>query len=202
MVQDKITFRIVNTVKNAAVLSDMPHRNILDLSVIYYVVMGQDENGIASIKINNQMLSRWGVTEDMLWDIAKANTERMFPVKVASLFQMMMGLMDDEEMFYDMPQPENEDILVLTNASGINGASCLLYKGVLQALADRFDSDIFILPSSIHECLIANASVGMSPAELKEMVMEVNATCVAQDEILSDSVYCFHRETGNLLLVY
>ena len=49
--------------------------------------------------------------------------------------------------------------------------------------------DFFILPSSIHEVLLVKDDGNVNFTELKNMVEEVNATQVAPEEKLTDSVY-------------
>ena len=48
-----------------------------------------------------------------------------------------------------------------------------------------------MLPSSIHEMIIMPENATMSRKELCEMVTEVNAQYVEQDEVLSDAVYYY-----------
>lgn len=46
-----------------------------------------------------------------------------------------------------------------------------------------------MLPSSIHETLILPKSENMSFQRLQDMVQDVNAMCVSEEEVLSDGVY-------------
>ena len=55
--------------------------------------------------------------------------------------------------------------------------------------AERLGGDFFVLPSSIHEVLLVKDDGNASLPELKNMVEEVNATQVAPEEKLTDSVY-------------
>ena len=58
--------------------------------------------------------------------------------------------------------------------------------------------DYFVLPSSVHEVLIMPKSEDMDPKELRNMVQDVNATQVAEGEILSDQVYEYDAKTHKL----
>lgn len=55
--------------------------------------------------------------------------------------------------------------------------------------AERVGGDFFILPSSIHEVLIVPDNGQMGLRDLEDMVKEVNATQVAPEDKLTDSVY-------------
>ena len=57
---------------------------------------------------------------------------------------------------------------------------------------ERFGQKVAkVLPSSIHEMIIMPENATMSRKELCEMVTEVNAQYVEQDEVLSDAVYYY-----------
>ena len=66
--------------------------------------------------------------------------------------------------------------------------------------AKKIQCNFYILPSSIHEVILLpveneNDDIG----RLKEMVYEVNHTELSEEEILSDSIYMFNRENGNII---
>lgn len=65
---------------------------------------------------------------------------------------------------------------------------------------ERLNSDFFVLPSSIHECLILPMSGQFSREMLRKLVQEVNLTQVEEEEVLSDQVYVYKREQGVLSL--
>ena len=85
---------------------------------------------------------------------------------------------------------------VLTNNNSQLGAAVILYDGVLKDIAKG--EDLVILPSSIHEVLILKAKQNDSPAELKAMVQDVNATQVALEERLSDNVYKYNAKLDKI----
>jgi hypothetical protein len=42
---------------------------------------------------------------------------------------------------------------VISNEKGINGAASMLYENELHELAESLESDLYILPSSVHEVI-------------------------------------------------
>ena len=90
-------------------------------------------------------------------------------------------------------------IYMLTNEKKAMGASVILYPGVLESMAEGFQSDIYVLPSSIHEVMIV-ADIGQSASELKKTVLRVNGSFVDRDEYLSESVYLYQRGAGKLVI--
>lgn len=49
---------------------------------------------------------------------------------------------------------------------------------------------VYVLPSSVHECLILDATYG-EPKKLQEIVQEVNESVLAEGDYLSDNVYVY-----------
>jgi hypothetical protein len=88
---------------------------------------------------------------------------------------------------------------VMTNREKINGAAEILFPENLDKLSAKFDSDIYIIPSSVHE-IIAVSAEGKDASELQEMVNEVNMNEVSLEERLSNEVYHYDRIKGNLPL--
>ena len=74
----------------------------------------------------------------------------------------------------------------------------MLYKDPLRDFANYMGHDLYILPSSIHEVILIPAYDHDSYDELTSMVKEVNSTQLSKEEILSDHVYFYSRETGQI----
>jgi len=98
---------------------------------------------------------------------------------------------------------KDEDIYpmyILTNQKGINGASCMIYKDVIKEFAQLIKSDIYILPSSIHEIILIPLEGSEDKERFKRMVIDINSSQVPADEVLSDSVYMYSLEKDAIVL--
>ncbi len=91
-------------------------------------------------------------------------------------------------------------MFILTNESRLNGATCMLYENVLDKFANEIKSDLYILPSSIHEVIILPKKEWYKKSDLESMINEVNTDNLSVDEILSDRVYMFERKNGILTM--
>ena len=100
----------------------------------------------------------------------------------------------EPDLYGNTPVP----LLVLTNESKYCGAACMLYEGLLRNLSDEIRSDLFIIPSSIHEVLLLPDEGEFSEEELSALVCEINAHFINPSEVLSDHVYRFKRLSGIL----
>ena len=103
----------------------------------------------------------------------------------------------------DLNLSENDDFLVLSNSIGCLGACAVLYQEELSKIADKLNSDFYIIPSSIHEMLIisANSSISNDEEYLKYMICDTNKEAVSLDEILSDNLYFYNRSTKSITIV-
>ena len=56
-VQNKIVMRLINTNDNKALLSNMPHREFNDLSIIYKIVVSKENEAISTVEIQTPDLA-------------------------------------------------------------------------------------------------------------------------------------------------
>ena len=70
-VKDRIIFRLINTEKNKELLLDVPHREFLDLSLVFAVLVEADNDGTAVMLIKDLHMRQWKVTKEQLWNVAK-----------------------------------------------------------------------------------------------------------------------------------
>ena len=87
---------------------------------------------------------------------------------------------------------------VMTNEQQINGATVLIYDNVIQEFACQKNTSLYILPSSIHEVILLPDDGQLEPANLAEMVREINKHDVAATEKLSDTIYYYDTESHQI----
>lgn len=194
-VKSNIVFKLINYERNSELLKDVPHFRFLDLAIVFHCLLRTDATGNATILIHNHHLTYWNITQDDLYALATANTPRLLPYDLRSMTDVLKELMIDETD--DVPVCP---MYMLTNHSKLNGSVCILYHNLLKDFANRIESDLFILPSSVHEVLIIPAMHNDSYQELSDMVKEVNSSQLTSEEILSDHVYYFSRATSKLTM--
>lgn len=196
-VRDHIGFRLVSREKNEELLKDIPWTPWNDLAVIYYMHFGVREDKQVTTIIHNYQVENWNLSLDELHELAKENTPKLCPATIGRLDHIVLGWNDDEEemVTYDT---ENPMLYVLSNQTGINGAACMLYDGVIKEFADKINSSLIILPSSIHEVLLLKYNVAVNLELFKNMVKRVNEEDVPAEDVLSDNVYIYCRETDQI----
>ena len=203
--KDNIVFQVINTLQNEDMLRDMPHREFQDLSIIYRWVVKVDENGIQSSAIRNNLAEQLGMNEEQLFKCAVENTRRIFPPTVKSMNDVIREMFISDGMPAEVADmmigemPEDKMMWVISNDRGINGAGSMLYEDNLHKLAMKLETDLYILSSSVHECIAVSTNVG-DPYELAEMVSEINMGQVALEDRLSNQVYHYDKDARRLTL--
>ena len=203
--KDKIVFQLINTEQNKEMLANMPHREFKDLSVIYRMVVKIDGEGIASTPVHNGLADTLGFTEEQLFKLAAENTKRLLPPVVKSMNDVMREIFMKDGMPHEIADmmlgemPPEQQMYVISNNKGINGAVSMLYEDGLHELAEKLGSDLYIMPSSIHEVIAVSTDLG-NPNELAAMVAEINMDQVALDERLSNQVYHYDKELRKVTL--
>ena len=198
-VRKTIVYKLVNYQKNKKLLEDVPYKRVLDLAVVFYCLIEQRKGVSATALIHNEHLRIWNVTEDEIYNDALKNTPVLLAGSIVPMSKILSEIagtapVDNDEKVCDYT---GEDILyVLTNSSRVNGAACILYDNLLKKFANDVHSDLYILPSSVHEVIIVPKKNAFDKSELADMVREVNEQGVSQDEILSDNVYEYNRKNG------
>ena len=207
--RNKIYFRLVNTGKNRAFLEDKVYFEILDLSMVFYILISEDNGRVGAVPVQKQLSEAWGIPAGEIRKQAEKNTPELFPSRVQPLVSVMeelsgvagtdrgTGEMQDaaESRFLET---EQEELFMMTNTSGLNGFSVVLYPQTLKNFSDSMGKDLYVLPSSVHEGFLIPADGPVESGELQEIVRDVNMSVVAQEDFLSDSVYYYDREKNEL----
>ncbi len=147
--------------------------------------------------------------EDVIYDMVKYHmnleiqnlASKNLNTKVTIQDDLINPIVDEmlEKMYSEAKGPQ---MYVLTNDSKYYGAGTILYDNLMMDFAIKTQMDYYVIPSSVHEMIL----VPMTECEedlsyLKNMVCEVNKTELAKEEILSDCIYVFRKDEGNLKIM-
>lgn len=202
-VKDKIIYKLVNTEKNRELLNQIPSRSFYDLSIVFALYLGNGEKGIYTALIHNEHMGLWNVTVRELYEEAMRNTPRLLPETFTGINDVIWELLGLEERDGEsMKQMEecSSPFYILTNRVGIEGAACMIYPGMIKRCADQLSCDLLILPSSIHETLLLPYEDFFDVDEIREMVQQINASEVAEEERLSGQVYLYKRSEDRIIV--
>lgn len=208
--KDKVAFKLIQRKKNQELLKDVPYIEFLDLAVVFYLILDEHRGGQMTALIHNFHMEPWGVDKEELYRLAKKNTPILLPPKIKTMKEIMydilkghleemeMGEMVDDLLDFDSQKPP---LYVLSNKKQINGAGCILYGGCLKDFAHSQESDIVILPSSLHEVLLVPDDGNLDYGELQKTVGQINESEVPEEDVLSDSVYKYDRVKDQIVML-
>lgn len=209
-IKDNVVFKLIRVETNLELLMDIPHVRFLDMAVVFYLILAENETGQMTALICNSHLEVWGITEEELYRQAKINTPKLLPARIQTMkavISEMFATQLEEDADAEMMDELLEDITnepplyVFTNKNGINGAGCILYDGPLEEFAQEQNADIIILPASLHEVLLTPDFGDMEYKDMEEMVKLINQTEVAEEDVLSDRIYRYSINTKEITIV-
>lgn len=183
--KDKIVYQLVNADKNNKLLSGVPHRLIEDLAVIYRVETGKRDEKSQAI-VSDAIMDAWNITEEDLYRQAEQNTKNFYPAEIMTFSDLTM-VPFDLFPFYIVTNPEKR-----------YGATTILFPNVLKNLADKYEDNLVILPSSVHEVIVGPEQM-LKKSVLRSLIGSVNSKSVSDEEFLSDHPYLYVRETGKII---
>ncbi len=192
--KEYIYLRLVNYSMNSELFPNVCMTRFLDLACIYYYRFPDYEMKDASILVKERDLARWNISIEELHNKAFQNTFGDFAYEMRPIEDVIREI--DVDIFAEEEAAEDPPciMLVLTNNTRMYGAAALMNSGLLADCAASLDSDLVILPSSIHELIIIPEDAVYDIEDLNETIREVNATQVAPTEVLSDHVYFYRRK--------
>ena len=208
-IKNNIVYRLINREKNSKLLKKIPHLQFLDFAITFHCLVHHGQDGIGTIRITNDHISHWKVNLEELEKLAAENTKVQFPPTIRSMDEVIRKMMNEsngndgdysEEIINEIIQNKENSkrMYVLSNSQGINGATCLLYSDILKNFSNHLKTDLFILPSSIHEVILVPFECSIDKELLRNMVVDVNQNQVASEEVLSDQVYYYSRDNDTI----
>lgn len=178
-------------VGNKAMAEDEDIVGYLKNDVFQYVRVNVDDG---TFVVKKKMLEALGLNRNDLFETAKANQIRRSD-KLESVGACIMSMLGDSAPVGVTDTPE---MLIVTTKDKVLGASLAFISEYMdKVLRDMNLKRVFVIPSSIHECLIVTIvpenddEVAPALSELTEMVREVNVSNVKDCEVLADHAYLY-----------
>lgn len=185
-ISDNLYVALIGDDRNADYLKQVISKTVgNDLSLICQIRYSAGD-GFMSTTITKDLAksNNWNIDE--LFDIAITNSAEKDP---AVLYRMSDALlMEAKTNLLSTGDDLSDEMLILSNQSGMFGAAALFLPDVIDKIHNRLGQAFFAIPSSIHEFIIIPESSGMTMPALNAMCREANASVVRYNEILSDNV--------------
>ena len=155
-VRGNIFPKLVNAEQSKELLAKIPHRNFMDLAVVYYAVArDHEQKDIGTILIYNGHMEIWRQEEENLYQTAMMNMCADGEADLATI-ETVIKRIAPEITFPSVPcnVPWDTRMYILTNRSKRFGAAEILDKRTLRMIADKVGDRFIVLPSSLHETIV------------------------------------------------
>ena len=158
----------------------LPYTNI---GIMFYLdITSDDGKNVTSVPVGHNMVNKWRIDLKELYDTAKNNTPS---IRKKDVF---LSNADMEEMSDFCP------MYIATNKNHFYGAASILYPDVYKVICEYIGDDIYILPTSVHECSCVPRSK-VSIYEMRRVLEAINR--IHPDDYLSNQVLVM--ENGRLV---
>ncbi|MCD7885880.1 MAG: DUF5688 family protein [Lachnospiraceae bacterium] len=202
LARKNIVCRVINYEANRVLLCTIPHQRFLDLAIIYYYRMDDSVFGRSSILVRNAHTEMWGISQERLHTIALTNTRRLLPFRLDSMDDFLCERIPGYTCF--MPEVSRPPLYILTNEDFSFGAVNIIFDDVLERISQETCENYYVLPSSIHECLIlpfGTCDDELGWETIQDIVKEINENYVSPEEILGNHIYKYTRDSHRLQIV-
>ena len=189
---ENVVLQLIGIQGNEDYIKDLPHRTFLDMAVIYRRIISIDEYGVMSFVIDKDLAEHANLTEKQLFAKAYSNTGRMLE-PVCKDMKKMLSELSDELPLSEEDDISGPDIMVLTNRHKYLGATALLYPEVFEKIAVDLNSDLVIIPSSVHDLIILTDNEAYNRKSLCAMIEDVNCNHMNRSDVLSFNVYGYKK---------
>ena len=188
-------------------LNNRPYREVYDLIIYYAIVMNEDEKGRYICPIDNDMMERYDITENELYNhcINKLNNEteiKTISNTTMDLINKFPTYMKDALMHIhnELLQKCPDDIIIISNDKSQNASINIINDKILKQVGEEFESDYYIslVDKSIMTCFPKNR---YSISDVKYMINgENNMLKIANkiDKILTNKIYLYKRNENKL----
>ena len=213
-VKKGLTIRAYDSERDVKKLENLVHSDFGDLSAGYAIIVNEnDTEKLTYVLVSPELLEEYGVTknelhEDAMWaDINRG-------VLLYTISDILTSLeSDDKKMpnYFIDPIPEeafhaSEDssvLFCLTNENYMCGAGLIFNRYIMDQIAKQFGCNFYVLPSSVHECLLIPEKSLLDKdcigEKLEEIVTAINSELLDADTVLSDKVQYYDAASGKLI---
>lgn len=168
--------QVINRRHNQEYLKGLPHRDFLDLAIIYRLMVQTEDHQLYSTVIDHRIMEEMGLAEEELFEIARRQMKQRMPYHMFPVCVPLFAYTNDDYYF---------------------GAASILEKSGIRRLARQLQDDLYILPASIHEImLLPQKAVSYEMAQA--MLLKANLEGTDPQEWLSDKVYLYRRAENQI----
>ncbi len=164
------------------------YRKFLDMKVVYVY---RNDDTTDWLPVTEAVMAEWGATEVDLYNEGIQYRLTCEQPKIKTLWDLALEL----NGLAGIPQPPwyPTQYVLFNGIYGGFGAALILVPGVIETLEEHFGEELYFIPSSVHEWILAPKEeadmCGLNEEGFNEIIPQANAKSVRDEEVLSDHMY-------------
>ena len=197
-IKNNLYATVVNFEKNEDYLKSVPYEKFCDLAIVPRVRIDDCASYVFTHALENQSK----LTSEEVIEIAKRNTFSNDNFRLTTMKEVMAEL-TGVEVAPDIENMVDNSMSIISTKNKTHGAIAMLDKKFMASVSEKFGSDLYILPSSIHEVIVIPKTPTIYPQDLEDMVRDVNSneSVLSPQDFLSNHVYEFRAKDKKVVMV-
>ncbi len=199
--KERLIIRPINYDKNKYELENCIYFLQGDIALTLYGIVTDQEEDFVTMKITEQLIEEWPVSDEMLLKNAMYNTQELMPPRLYYSTDLRKShkqsegifMPDEADMNAELFEVKQDDELEgalgyrLSTTKGINGAVAFFYPGVRERLGEIMGGDYYVGFTSIHEAIIHPVD-RQDALHMRDSIRDINRIFPG-NEMLSNRVY-------------
>ena len=202
LVRGKVGYYILNAELNKERLKDKVFKSEGEMVKVYIIIADFQVSQYNFMLIPQDLFAEWEISEEELDNAAEANMAAHFPPVLLSMEENMKERKSGRPAANLLRRGRalKPDIMyVLTNRSRLNGASVILYPGLLEKVRKVLRKDYYIIPFSTEEVIVVPKKSDIRGRVLEEILRENNRR-PGRNNILSGCIYEYTSENQSMTI--
>lgn len=204
-IKERLFLAAVNKEHNEVSLCEFPHIIKGDLALVCRLFIGNidDEkiiNNKSCITVDNQILNNWNISKSEMFDLAYLNSDLINLTTCNSISDYL-----DQDFSKSIIEPDGimaPEVYVLSNENNFYGAASMFCNSnKIKELAESLNSNVFIMPISVHEVFCIADSDKRNFDIYNKMLHDINVNIKEQKshELLGKQAMYFDRELNRMI---
>lgn len=197
--KERLVLSVINYRENASKLQDFPFCQRGEFAILAQFCVGEKNDAgqyTACLTVTKDMMEKWNLTEDALFEIACKNSKKIFPGEIKRLEDFNGVSMDLRADSIIAPE-----VFVFTNQQHFNGAATLFYQpDLLSDLCGQIGKEnLALLPTGVNEiyCFGLNNREKDNLQEYQMLFDEMLEKLDKKDHI-ANNVLCFNGKSQSM----
>ncbi|MDO4272681.1 MAG: DUF5688 family protein [Eubacteriales bacterium] len=196
-VKGDLFIRLLNADRNREELKYAVFQTVGDIALVLYLKVSEEDGCVTSIKIRDEYVEKWGISQERAIEEALLNTYFLSPPRIYQWEKLFFDPEYGGENFMDIVSGYeiNKEAVgnCLSTTKRTNGAVAVFLPGVAERLAKLIGSGFYLVFTSIHEVMIHNDKK-VAPEDLVGVLKDTLKEATPEEDYLTSRIYHYNSD--------